>query len=373
MKKKLMVVSSNRADLGLLLPVISELKNKVNLDFVLTGSHSIKKFGFTEQIVKENIKKYSKINIGTKFDNEIDTLKIISKSIQKFSSYIKKNKIATLVLLGDRFEIFSVAICAFILRVPIIHIHGGETTSNAMDNAFRHSISQMSSYHFVAHDEYKRKLINFDIDPKKIFNMGSLGAHSSKKIGKFKQNELRKILKIKNLNSIIMVSYHPETLKKDFGLRDFNIIIDTLKNFSDHNIIFFKPNFDPKNNLIASSIKKAQKKNKNMYVVKSLSHKNYLSLMSLSDLLIGNSSSGIIESPSFKLPVINIGKRQNGRIISKNIITITNLKKLKNQILYALSDKFKDKINNVKNPFYKSNTPTLMYKKIYKIYNEKKK
>ena len=373
MKKKLMVVSSNRADLGLLMPIVSKLKNKVNLDLVLTGSHSMKKFGFTEHIVKENIIKYNKISIGSKFDNEIDTLKTISRSIHKFSNYINDNNIGIIVILGDRFEIFSVAICAFILRVPIIHIHGGETTTNAMDNAFRHSISQMASYHFVAHEEYKKRLINFDIDTKKIFNTGSLGAYNANKIGKLKNKNLRKILKIYNSDAIIMVSYHPETLKKDFGIKDFSKIIVTLKYFSNYNIVFFKPNFDPKNNLIDKLINNIKIKNKNTYLVKSLSHKNYLNLMNISSLLIGNSSSGIIESPSFQLPVLNIGKRQNGRIISKNIITLKSLSNLKNQITYALSTKFKKKINNVKNPFYKDNTPANMCKKIYKIYNDKKK
>lgn len=367
MKKKIIIVSSNRADLGLLTPIIIGAQKKFITELVLTGSHFIKKFGKTEDFVKKIIKKFKKIHIGKNFRNEINTLFSISVSVKKFTNYFSKKNFDFIILLGDRFEIFAVAISAYILRKKIIHIHGGETTLNAMDNAFRNSISHMAEYHFVIHDEYKKKLIDFGINDKKIFNYGSLGAYNSKKLRLFKSKELRKKLKINNLKPIIIISYHPETLKNDFGIDNFKKILEVIKNFKNYNLIMLKPNIDPKNNKISDCIDFFSKSNKHVFVFKSLDHLTYLSLLKNSELLIGNTSSGIIETPSFKLPFINIGNRQKGRISSKNIISINNISYLNKEIKKALSKNFKLKLKNLKNPFFKKNTINNILKKIDKL------
>jgi GDP/UDP-N,N'-diacetylbacillosamine 2-epimerase (hydrolysing) len=362
-----MIVSSNRADLGLLLPLIKNLRKKINCEFILTGSHFIKSFGNTSQIVKNKKVKFSKIIIGKKFDNEINALNVMSLTIKKFSLYLKKNKIKKIILLGDRYEIFSIAISAFVLRIPIIHLHGGETTLNALDDAFRHSISLMASHHFVIHESYKNKLISLGIDKKNIYNVGSIGAHNISKLKNLTNFKLRKQLNIYNNLPNILISYHTETLAKDYGVSNFKKILKTLKYYKSYNLIIFKPNFDPKNKIIDNIINKFCKDRENVYVIKSLEQSAYLSLMKSSKLLIGNSSSGIIESPSFKIPVINVGKRQEGRIISKNIISLKQTHLLKKKIDLALSNIFRTKIKKLRNPFYKKNTLELITKKILKI------
>ena len=367
MKKKIIIVSSNRADLGLLSPIIIGAKKKFDLELILTGSHFIKEFGKTANIAKKIITNFTKINIGSNFQNEINTLSAVSLSIKSFSKYLSRKNFDFIILLGDRFEIFSVAICAYILRKKIIHIHGGETTLNAMDNAFRNSISHMAKYHFVIHEEYKKKLINYGINSKEIFNFGSLGAYNSKKMKLYSNDYIRKKLKINNLNSIITISYHPETLKEDFGIKNFAKIFDSVKYLKNYNLIILEPNMDPKYDRISKFINTYFRKLKNAYIFKSLDHISYLSLLKYSEILIGNSSSGIIETPSFKLPFINIGKRQLGRINSRNVISINDISKLNKNIKYALSKKFKKKLSKMKNPFYKENTVKNILEKIEKI------
>lgn len=360
--KKVLFITSSRADYGLLREVILETQ-KLNKEtyLLVTGSHLSHEFGNTiKEIKKDNIKKIIKRNIlGKKFnDNKISNY--ISKSINITTEVINKKKPDVLVILGDRYELLGSAIAAMILRIPITHIHGGELTIGAYDDSIRHSITKLSHLHFPIHDDYKKRLIQLGENPKTIFNFGALGAHAISKMKLFKKSKIEKILNIKLSKKIILATFHPITLEKNMSKYYIKNLIKFLDKLNDCTIIFTSPNFDNESNNLKKEILNFEKKKDNIHFYKSLGRKMYISLMKISYLVIGNSSSGVLETPSFGIRTINIGNRQEGRIISNNIINCNyNINSINKAFL-----KSKNKSTKSRNPFLKKNTPIKIAKKI---------
>lgn len=360
--KKVLFITSSRADYGLLREVILETQ-KLNKEtyLLVTGSHLSHEFGNTiKEIKKDNIKKIIKRNIlGKKFnDNKISNY--ISKSINITTEVINKKKPDVLVILGDRYELLGSAIAAMILRIPITHIHGGELTIGAYDDSIRHSITKLSHLHFPIHDDYKKRLIQLGENPKTIFNFGALGAHAISKMKLFKKSKIEKILNIKLSKKIILATFHPITLEKNMSKYYIKNLIRFLDKLNDCTIIFTSPNFDNESNNLKKEILNFEKKKDNIHFYKSLGRKMYISLMKISYLVIGNSSSGVLETPSFGIRTINIGNRQEGRIISNNIINCNyNINSINKAFL-----KSKNKSTKSRNPFLKKNTPIKIAKKI---------
>ena len=258
-------------------------------------------------------------------------------------------------------------------RIPIAHIHGGEVTTGAIDDSIRHSISKLSHLHFPIHDDYRKRLIQLGENPKTIFNFGGLGAYSIKKT-KFKsKKELEKILKIDLKKKIFLITFHPTTLEKNKSKYQISNLLSALEKFKDVIKIFTSTNFDHENDIINKEISNFVKKNKNAFFFSSLGHLNYISLLKNTDVVIGNSSSGVLETPSLGVPTVNIGNRQDGRIMSKNIINSKYDKKtITDKIIKALSMN-KKKLQKIESPFYKENTPQNISKKIILFeYNIKK-
>ena len=360
--RKVLFITSSRADYGLLREVILETQNLNRETYLLvTGSHLSQEFGNTiKEIKKDNVKKIIKRNILDQKFSENKISKYISKSINITSEVIIKKKPDVIVILGDRYELLGSAIAAMILRVPIAHIHGGELTIGAYDDSIRHSITKLSHLHFPVHDVYKKRLIQLGENPKTIFNFGALGAHAISKIKTLKKSEIEKILKIKLNKKIILATFHPVTLEKNMSKYYIKNLIRFLKKFKNYIIIFTSPNFDSESNILRKEILNLEKKKDNIYFYKSLGNKMYISLMKISHLVIGNSSSGVLETPSFGVRTINIGSRQKGRIISSNIINC-------NYDVNSMSKAFrklKKKSTKSYNPFFKKNTPIKIAKKI---------
>ena len=246
-------------------------------------------------------------------------------------------------MLGDRYEIFSAVIAASIHRITIAHIHGGETTVNSLDNYFRHSISIMSHLHFVAHKKYKNRVINLGKNPKNIFVVGGMGAANLNKISLKKKN---------NLNYYVCI-FHPETLKKDYGIKMMRTAINYFGKIKNYKFIFFRPNADTKNQEILNLIKNSIKKYNNFDYVNSINYKQFIKLLANSKGILGNSSSGILEAPSLKIPTINIGYRQKGRLKSKSIVDCNgDVESLKKSFKKINSVKFKNILKKVKNPYF---------------------
>ena len=376
--KKILFISSSRADYGLLRNVILKTKDKKNakIFIMVTGSHLSKNFGNTISEIKEDkLEKYiiKKKILKIKF-SEKDIASYISQSILSTSEILQKIKPNVVVILGDRYELLGCAISAMSHRVPIAHIHGGETTLGAIDDSMRHSISKFSHLHFPIHAKYKKRLIQLGESPKTIFNYGGLGAYSIAKTKFISRSLLEKDLKIKLNKKILIITFHPTTLEKNMSNYQIANLLFALKKFKGLIKIFTSPNMDHENKAILNRILKFSKTEKNSHFFKSLGHKRYISLMKISDVVIGNSSSGVLETPSFGTPTVNIGSRQEGRILAKNITNSGYDKKsIVSKINFCLSVD-KKYLKKIIISFFKPKTPDMISDKILKFsYNIKKK
>lgn len=370
--KKILFISGSRADYGLLRDVIIETQKLNKSTYLLvTGSHLSKEFGETiSEIKNDKIKNIIKKKLLQKNFEAMDINNYIANSIKNTSEVIKKEKPSVIVILGDRFELLGSAIAAMIFRVPITHIHGGEVTYGAYDDSIRHSISKLSHLHFPAHDQYKKRLIQLGENPKSIFNYGGLGAYSISKLKLLTKLKLEKKLNIQLNKKIILVTFHPVTLEKNksyFQVKNLIKFLNTLKNST---IIITSSNFDNETSIIKKEILNFVKYKKNVNFYSSLGNRIYLSLMKIAYLVVGNSSSGILETPSFGTRTINIGSRQKGRILSENIINSDYDYK---SINLSFS-KLKKRSRKISNPFFKKNTSIKIAKKILNFqFNLKKK
>lgn len=355
-KRKICIVSSTRADFGILCGIIKSLQNEKKFDtkLILTGSHLEKKYGLTiQEATKQKIKIYKKIKILSKKNDSLSLLKNSGKIINRFSIQLKKMSPELIIVLGDRYEIFCIAYCAFILGIPIAHLYGGEVTQNSLDDSMRHSITKLSKFHFVSTKKYLNRVVQLGEDKKNIFNVGSISLDKLNKINSLSKIEIEKKLKISLKKKIIVCTIHPETNNLNNINQQIFTFLRSLMDIKETSIIFTMPNDDLGSDLIVEKIKKFCKSKKNAFHFKSLGKELYFALIRISNLVIGNSSSGIIETPSLGTYSINLGLRQCGRIQSNGTFNVNyNKKNIKDKINKVL--KMKKKL--IKNPYYKSNS-----------------
>lgn len=351
---KIATISSTRADFGLLKNLIKKLnRNNFKTRLIATGTHFSKQYGYTyRDILKNKIKIDEKINKKINTSNPLGISKIMSDHIFESSKIFEKLKPDLIILLGDRYEILASAIAAHICCIPIAHIHGGELTNGIIDDAFRHSITKLSQIHFVANKIYKKRVIQLGENPKKVFNVGGMGVDSIKATSTFSKAELEKILNIKFSEKNLLINFHPETLNKNSAKIQTQELLSSLKNLKNTSLFFTMPGAENENLDIIKQIKKFVKKNDGSYFFKSLGHKKYFSFLKIVDGMIGNSSSGLLEMPSFRKATINLGDRQSGRIKSKSVLdTKIKKKNITRSIKKIYSKKFINKIKNCKNPY----------------------
>ena len=355
MNRKICVVTGSRADYGLLRSVIQAIKDDPNLDIqvVATGMHLSPTFGLTyKDIEADGFFIDEKVEVLNEFDTPYEISQSIAKGITGCAKVFSKLEPDLVLLLGDRFEIFSAAIAAYVALIPIAHIHGGELTGGALDEAFRHSISKMSSLHFVAAEEYKKRLIQLGENPKNIYLAGGLGVESIKRHKLLNKQELENELNIKFLDKSLLITFHPVTLDIESSELQFKELLEALSNFKDTTLIFTMPNADNGGRKLINMVEEFVIENKNARAFISLGQLLYFSCISNMDGVVGNSSSGIIEVPSFKKATINIGDRQLGRLQADSII---NCKPLKRDILNAIeklySTSFQTLLDRVTNPY----------------------
>ena len=353
--KKVCVVTGSRAEYGLLkkLLVLMKKDKTLNTQLIVTGSHLSKKHGLTVQnIVKDKIKIKNKIDLNLRKDDSISLANSMSTGLTKFVKVFNNNNPDVVILLGDRYEIFIAAVAATLLRTPIGHIHGGEITKSLVDEAFRHSISKMSHIHFTATEEYKKRVIQLGENPKNVYCVGGLGVDNIKSTNLYSRHDLEKKLKIRFQKQIVIATYHPETLKKNSSKNNLYNLFNALDTLKETTVIFTIPNSDLESVEIHNLISKLISKRKNFYLFKSLGQKKYYSCCKYSNFMIGNSSSGLLEMPSFKKFTINIGERQSGRIKAKTVIDCnTHFKDIIRAIQYCLDKKNLKKIKKTFNPY----------------------
>ena len=369
-QKKLFVITGSRAEYGILKNLIKELKKDkyFKTDVIATGMHLSKEFGYTiNEILKDKIKVKHKININLNSDKPYGISKSTGTGIIKFSKFFSKNRPDLAVVLGDRFEILAACTAAYFHRIPVAHLHGGESTEGLVDEGIRHSITKMSHIHFVSTKKYKKKVIQLGEAPKNVHLVGAVGIESIKKNKYLSKEFLEKELNIRFAKRNILVTFHSVTLENNTSKIQFKNLLTSLKKLKDTNIFFTKTNSDTYGRVINRLIDAFAKKNNNCFVFKSLGSQNYLSVLKFVDLVVGNSSSGIIEVPSFKIPTINIGDRQKGRVQASSTINCNpTSKEITRSINKAYSPKFRKKLRNLKNPYDSGLTSLKIIKQLKK-------
>ena len=359
--KKICVITGSRSEYGLLKNLISKIQKskKLQLQLIVTGSHLSKEFGNTiDHIKKDNFFINKKFKILHKLNNEHGISQAMSLAVSKFSSCYSQLNPDLILILGDRYEIFSSAIAALFHKIPIAHLHGGERSEGAYDDSMRHSITKLSHLHFVSAQIYKKRVIQMGENPKKVFFTGSVGVSSIKKLHFLSKKQLENKLNIKFCNKNLFIIFHPATLEDRTYKVQMNEIANSLKKYKDFGKFFVYPSADLGGSSIITIIKKFVKENTNSYCFSSLEQAEYFSMVKNCNIVVGNSSSGIIEVPSLKVGVLNIGNRQAGRLKSKAIIDcIPNKDIISRNIDKLLTPKMQKKIKIAPNPYENGDAP----------------
>ncbi len=367
-KLKICAVTTTRADYGIMRPLLLKLNKADWCDLVLavTGTHLLKAFGSTiKEIEKDDLKIDKKISIMSKANDDAkETANIMSKTVLRFTEYFEENRPDVVLLLGDRFETFEVAASCTICRIPVIHIAGGETTEGAVDEVFRHSISKMSYLHFASTEQYRNRIIQLGEDPKRVYNTGALGVENVLNVRTLNKEELGRELDFELDKPYGVVTFHPVTLENNSAVIQLHELLKVLHKHQEMKFIITKANADQSGEKINAELEKFALKNKNCIVVSSLGTLKYFSAIKGSAVVIGNSSSGIVEVPSFNKPTVNIGDRQKGRIQADSII---NCKPVEAEIEKALNKALKYK-KEVINPYGDGKTSDKMLRIIKKTF-----
>jgi len=366
-KRKVCVVTGSRAEYGLLYWLMKEIDaDKVlELQIIVTGMHLSEEFGNTyKQIEKDGFTIDNKVDISLTSDTEIAISKSMGIGIIGFADVFNDLKPELIVVLGDRFEIFSAVSVAMIARIPVAHLHGGEATECLIDESIRHSVTKMSHLHFAATDEYRNRIIQLGEQPERVFNVGGLGVDNINKLKLLSKVDFEDAINFKLGDKNILITFHPVTLEKSTSERQFQELLKSISNLKNTKIIFTKANSDTDGRIINSMIDDYVAEHDNTIAFISMGQLNYLSALQFMDAVVGNSSSGLIEVPSFKIGTIDIGDRQKGRIKAKSVITCLPKKEsIDSAIVKLYSPKFQEIINNVVNPYGKGGAS----KKITKI------
>lgn len=354
-KRKICVITGSRAEYGLLYWLIKEIEadQDLQLQLVVTGMHLSSEFGLTYKIIEKDFKIDKKIDMLLSSDNDLSISKSMSIAQTSFSEAYNELKPDIILVLGDRYEIFSAVTSAMISRIPIAHLHGGESTEGLIDESIRHSITKMSHLHFTATEQYSKRVIQLGEDPSKVFNVGGTGIENIKKLKVLTKKEFEKTIKFKLNNKNVLVTFHPVTLENKTSKKQFHELLNSVDDLENTNIIFTKTNSDTDGKIINLMIDEYTSKNSDKSVgITSLGQVNYLSALKYVDFIIGNSSSGLLEAPSFKIGTINIGDRQKGRIKAESVIDcLPNKKSIDEAIKIIYSNNFQNHLKSVKNPY----------------------
>ena len=353
--KKICVVTGTRAEYGLLYWFLKEIESdkELQLQVIVTGMHLSPEFGLTYKEIEKEFKINKKIEMLLSSDTSVGISKSMGLAQISFAESYDELKPDIVIVLGDRYEIFSATSAAMIARIPIAHIHGGEKTEGAFDESIRHSITKMSHLHFTATEEYKNRVIQLGEHPSRVFNVGGMGIENIKRLKLLSKDEFEKSIEFKLNSKNILVTFHPVTLENSTAKEQFKELLDAIDELEDTNIIFTKANSDTDGRVINQMIDEYVTKNSNKSIVfTSLGQLRYLSALQYVDAVVGNSSSGLAEAPSFRIGTINIGDRQKGRIKASSVI---DCEPNKDSILKSFeklySKEFQNSLINVKNPY----------------------
>jgi UDP-hydrolysing UDP-N-acetyl-D-glucosamine 2-epimerase len=362
LKRKICVYTSSRAEYGLLRSLMQEIKaaETLQLQILASGMHLSPEFGMTiREIRVDGLEPDETIEILLSGDTPTAICKSMGLAMIGYGEALQRLKPDMVILLGDRFETFCMAAAAQVCRAPLAHIHGGETTEGAIDEAFRHSITKMSHLHFASCEAYRQRIIQLGEAQERVFNVGSLGVENIRRMSLMGRSKLAESIGFNLEKPYFLVTFHPVTLEKDTSEGQFQSLLDVLDAFPEYSVIFTKANADMDGRVINRLIDEyAEKQPERCLAVTSLGMHRYLSAMKYATAVIGNSSSGIVEAPAFKIPTVNVGDRQKGRIRAKNVIDVPlcQLANIAQAIRKAISLDFRDSLRGLINPYDMGNT-----------------
>ncbi|MCD8177162.1 MAG: UDP-N-acetylglucosamine 2-epimerase [Tannerellaceae bacterium] len=366
--RKICIVTGSRAEYGLLSGLMASIKADpdLQLQIIATNMHLSPEFGLTyKEIENDGFHIDKKVQMLLSSDTPNATTKSLGLATIGFADAYEDLKPDLIVVLGDRYEILAAVSAALFYRKPVAHIHGGEITEGAYDDAIRHAITKMSHLHFTSTEEYRRRVIQLGEQPDRVFNVGALGVENIKKVPLMSKNEIEDNLNFKLGDKSLLVTYHPVTLENSSAEQQIQNLLDALETISGYQIIFTMPNSDTGGRIIIEKIQKFVESHKEHAIAfTSLGKKRYFSTLQYVSAVIGNSSSGIVEVPSFGIPTLNIGDRQKGRISPNSVIHCgTEKHEITKSLSKALSEEFKRTLFNVQNPYEQLDTT----KKIHQI------
>ena len=359
MKRKICIVTGTRAEYGLLSNLAKKLQQDeaIDLQLVVTGMHLSPEFGSTyKEIENDGFFIDEKIEILLSADSSTGIVKSIGLAAISFADAFNRLQPDLLIILGDRFEMLAAAQTALIMQIPIAHIHGGECTFGAYDDAIRHSITKMATWHFTSTESHRKRVIQLGESPEHVFNVGALGIENIVSLNLLTRQELFQILQLDEQRPMFLITYHPETNGHINGIYE---LLKALEHYSDVNLVFTKSNADNGGRLINEAIQQFILKHKNAKIFDSLGQLKYLSAVKNADVVIGNSSSGLIEVPYLETPTVNCGNRQEGREHPNSVFntnmdadniyhTIEEARKFSNKYEHIFGDgKVSDKIMTV--------------------------
>lgn len=354
MKKIITVLTATRAEYGLLKPVIKKMLNHENIivKVVVTGAHLSSEFGLTyREIEEDGVPINRKIEILLSADSPSAISKSMGLAMISFADYFAEEKTDALMVLGDRYETLAVCVAAMNRQIPILHLYGGETTEGAIDEAIRHSITKMSYLHFTSTSVHRNRVIQLGEHPDRVFNIGGLGVENALNVPLMTKEELEKSIRFNLGEKYILFTFHPITLEQKTE-KQFEEILRALDALKEYRILFTKANADADGRIINRMIDNYCNLNKNCIAVNSLGLTRYLTAIKYCSFVLGNSSSGLIEVPSFHVPTINIGNRQKGRMRAASVIDCSpKAKEIIQAVQTAQSETFRQSIQEISNPY----------------------
>ena len=343
------------AEYGLLRGLMQGIKESLalQLQIVVTGMHLSPEHGLSyKNILRDDFKIDRSVEILTRSDSAVGITKSMGLGLIGFADVFEELKPDLIVLLGDRFEIFSAASAAMVSQIPIAHLHGGESTEGLIDEAIRHSITKMAQLHFVAAEEYRARVIQLGENPERVFRVGGFGVDVINSVKRLTRDELEHFLGCKLFETNLLVTFHPVTLDTASSEYQFNELLTALRPLKDTRLLFTRPNADTEGHRLALLLNQFVKENQNAVAFNSLGQLAYISAIALVDGVVGNSSSGLIEVPSFKKATINVGDRQRGRLQARSVIQCEpNTTSISSALARMYSKSFQDSLKTVVNPY----------------------
>lgn len=354
--RKIAVFTGSRADYGILYWLLKELADSkdAELQLFVGGSHLSAEFGNTiTQIIEDGFSVLETFGALPADDSAVGIAKSAAHTLVCVTQAIARHQPDLIVVLGDRYETFSVAQGAMMSQLPIAHIHGGELTTGAIDDSMRHAITKMSQLHFAATQSYKKRIIQLGEQPQNVFNFGAPGLDNIDRLTLLSLSELSNTLSFDLTSHYFVVTFHPETLSPDGGVGTLQNLFKALDGFAKHKLIITYPNADTCGRQFIEMCQQYQQAQPGrVLLVKSLGQLRYLSSIKHCTAVIGNSSSGLIEAPSFKVPTVNVGERQQGRVCGESVLTCNGSQSdIEQAIGHACSSVFVEACQSSENPY----------------------